>query len=137
MVGRPLSTAKDWPRAQSSHAPTLIGMKDRLSKNEIRKDVVQESVEAVAGTVGEVTNIIVNAVKDVASSIGALATDAFEIRDGARRARAQLALDGEDEAEVDEEVEGDDADVSAPTPVTAVKPEAEDAPPTTPAADAE
>lgn len=98
-------------------------MKDRLSKNEIRKDVVQESVEAVAGTVGEVMNIVVTAVKDVASSIGALATDAFEIRDGARRARAQLELD-EDEAG------GDDVDAPAPTPVTAVKPEEADAPKT-------
>ena len=98
-------------------------MKDRLSKNEIRKDVVQESVEAVAGTVGEVMNIVVTAVKDVASSIGALATDAFEIRDGARRARAQLELD-EDEAE------SDDVDAPAPTPVTAVKPEEADAPKT-------
>lgn len=100
-------------------------MKDRLSKNEIRKDVVQESVEAVAGTVGEVMNIVVTAVKDVASSIGALATDAFEIRDGARRARAQLEQDREaaDEAE-------DDAEVPAPTPVTAVKPETVDTPET-------
>lgn len=123
MVGHPQSTAKDWPRAQSSHAPTLIGMKDRLSKNEIRKDVVQESVEAVAGTVGEVMNIVVTAVKDVASSIGALATDAFEIRDGARRARAELELDHEDSAD-----EADDAEAPAPTPVTAVQPETEDAP---------
>lgn len=124
MVGRPLSTAKDWPRAQSSHAPTLIGMKDRLSKNEIRKDVVQESVEAVAGTVGEVMNIVVTAVKDVASSIGALATDAFEIRDGARRARAQLE---QDEAE---DIEDDDVAAPAPTPVTAVTPETVDTPKT-------
>ncbi|MFL0176944.1 hypothetical protein ACJH6J_07820 [Mycobacterium sp. SMC-18] len=98
-------------------------MKDRLSKNEIRKDVVQESVEAVAGTVGEVMNIVVTAVKDVASSIGALATDAFEIRDGARRARAQLE---QDEAE---EIEDDDA-APAPTPVTAVTPETVDTPKT-------
>jgi hypothetical protein len=101
-------------------------MKDRLSKNEIRKDVVQESVEAVAGTVGEVMNIVVTAVKDVASSIGALATDAFEIRDGARRARAELALDREDEAE---DVT-DDVDAPAPTPVTAVEPETVDTPKT-------
>jgi hypothetical protein len=94
-------------------------MKDRLSKNEIRKDVVQESVEAVAGTVGEVTNIIINAVKDVASSIGALATDAFEIRDGARRARAELELDQEaDGAEDSGEV------VTAVTPDEAETPEA-------------
>lgn len=126
MVGRPLSTAKDWPRAQSSHAPTLIGMKDRLSKNEIRKDVVQESVEAVAGTVGEVMNIVVTAVKDVASSIGALATDAFEIRDGARRARAELELDRDDIEDTDEAA----ADVPAPAPVTAVTPETAEAPKT-------
>ncbi|UCZ59778.1 hypothetical protein [Mycolicibacterium phocaicum] len=101
-------------------------MKDRLSKNEIRKDVVQESVEAVAGTVGEVMNIVVTAVKDVASSIGALATDAFEIRDGARRARAELELDRDDIEDTDEAA----ADVPAPTPVTAVTPEAAEAPKT-------
>lgn len=110
-------------------------MKDRLSKNEIRKDVVQESVEAVAGTVGEVTNIIVNAVKDVASSIGALATDAFEIRDGARRARAQLELDQEDEDEAEAESDEVVVPVRVPTPVTAVpvpepQPEAGDTPKT-------
>ena len=101
-------------------------MKDRLSKNEIRKDVVQESVEAVAGTVGEVMNIVVTAVKDVASSIGSLATDAFEIRDGARRARAELELDQDDIEDTDEAA----ADVPAPTPVTAVTPEAAEAPKT-------
>ncbi|MUL76748.1 hypothetical protein [Mycolicibacterium sp. CBMA 226] len=106
-------------------------MKDRLSKNEIRKDVVQESVEAVAGTVGEVTNIIINAVKDVASSIGALATDAFEIRDGARRARAELELDQdadvEDSGEVVED-SGEVVDVPGPVPVTAVTPDEADTP---------
>ncbi|MEN4451848.1 hypothetical protein [Mycobacterium sp. SM3041] len=103
-------------------------MKDRLSKNEIRKDVVQESVEAVAGTVGEVMNIVVTAVKDVASSIGALATDAFEIRDGARRARAQLEQDEAEDIEDDDVA--DDADVPAPTPVTAVTSEPVDTPKT-------
>ena len=83
----------------SSHGPTLVVMKDRLSKNEIRKDMVQESVEAVASTVGEVTNIIINAVKEVSTSIGGLATDAFAIRDGARRARAQLVEDDDEELE--------------------------------------
>ena len=77
-------------------------MKDRLSKYEIRKDVVQESVEAVTSTVGEVTNIIINAVRDVSTSIGGLATDAFAIRDGARRARAELG-DEDDTAEAPSE----------------------------------
>jgi hypothetical protein len=112
-------------------------MKDRLSKNEIRKDVVQESVEAVAGTVGEVMNIVVTAVKDVASSIGALATDAFEIRDGARRARAQLDLDQEDIEHTDEVDDTDEAGVAAPTPVTAVEPQEADTATTNPATDAE
>jgi hypothetical protein len=61
-------------------------MDDRLSKAEIRKDALQETVESVASTVGEVASIITTAVKDVASAIGGLATDLFEIRDGARRA---------------------------------------------------
>jgi hypothetical protein len=61
-------------------------MEDRLSKGEIRKDALQETVQSVASTVGEVTSIITTAVKDVAGAIGGLATDVFEIRDGARRA---------------------------------------------------
>lgn len=75
-------------------------MKDRLSRTEISKDVLQESVEAVASTVGEVTSIITTAVKDVATAIGGLATDAFEIRDGARKAKEQL-----DEDDVDDTAE--------------------------------
>ncbi|MGY4654065.1 phytoene/squalene synthetase [Mycobacterium sp. URHB0021] len=61
-------------------------MEERLSKVEIRKDALQETVESVASTVGEVASIITTAVKDVAGAIGGLATDVFEIRDGARRA---------------------------------------------------
>jgi hypothetical protein len=61
-------------------------MEERLSKVEIRKDAVQETVQSVASTVGEVASIITTAVKDVAGAIGGLATDLFEIRDGARRA---------------------------------------------------
>ena len=47
---------------------------------------MQEIVGAGASTVGEVASIITTAVKDVANAIGGLATDVFEIRDGARRA---------------------------------------------------
>ena len=61
-------------------------MEERLSKVEIRKDALQETVQSVASTVGEVASIITTAVKDVAGAIGGLATDVFEIRDGARRA---------------------------------------------------
>jgi hypothetical protein len=62
-------------------------MDDRLSSGEIRKDVLQESAQSVASTVGEVTAIITTAVRDVFGAIGNLATDLFEIREGARRAQ--------------------------------------------------
>ncbi len=66
-------------------------MKEQLSKTEIGKDALQESVEAVASTVGQVTSIITTAVKDVATVIGGLATDVFEIADGARKANEDFA----------------------------------------------
>jgi hypothetical protein len=91
-------------------------MTDRLSKTEITKDVLQESVEAVASTVGEVTHIITTAVKDVAASIGGLATDAFEIRDSARKARAQL----DDDLDVDLP---EDVDVDVPADLPETRPE--------------
>ena len=60
----------------------------RLSKFEIRKDVLQTAVEATASTVGEVTTILTGAIRDVASSVGGLATELFELRESARRAAA-------------------------------------------------
>lgn len=62
---------------------------ERFSRAEIRKDAVQSTVEAAAGTVGQVTTILTGAVKDVAGALGGLATEIFEIRDGARRAREE------------------------------------------------
>jgi uncharacterized protein YaaN involved in tellurite resistance len=70
-------------------------MDDRLSKNEIRKDALQETAQSVADTVGEVATIITSAVKDVAGAIGGLATDVFEIRDGVKRAE-QRSVDTEE-----------------------------------------
>lgn len=64
-------------------------MKDHLSKGEIRKDAVQDGVEAAAATVGQVATIVTGAVRDVASAIGGFATELFEIRDSARRATAE------------------------------------------------
>ena len=61
-------------------------MKDHLSKAEIRKDAVQGAVEAAATTVAEVATILATAVKDIARSVGGLATEVFEIRDSARKA---------------------------------------------------
>jgi hypothetical protein len=70
---------------------------EQLSKAEIRKDAVQELVEAGASTVGQVAAIITTAVKDVVTAIGGFATDVFEIRDGARRASRQLRDETEEE----------------------------------------
>jgi hypothetical protein len=61
-------------------------MKDHLSKAEIRKDAVQDAVQATASTVGQVTSIVTGAVRDVAGVLGGLATEIFEIRDSARKA---------------------------------------------------
>jgi len=61
-------------------------MKDNLSKGEIRKDALQDGVEATATAVGAVATIITGAVREVARAVGGLATDLFEIRDSARRA---------------------------------------------------
>lgn len=60
---------------------------ERLSDAEIGKDTVQATVEAAAGTVGQVATIITGAVRDVATAIGDFATEVFEIRDAARKAQ--------------------------------------------------
>lgn len=62
---------------------------NELSKGEIAKDVVQNTVEAAAVTVGQVTSILATAVKDVAGAVGGFATEVFEIRESARRAGAR------------------------------------------------
>jgi hypothetical protein len=61
-------------------------MKDHISRGEIRKDALQEAVEATATAVGTVTTLVTTAVRDVARTLGGLATELFEIRDSARRA---------------------------------------------------
>lgn len=63
-------------------------MNDHISKAEIRKDAMQDTVEATASTVAAVTTIVTGAVRDVARAVGGLATEVFEIRDSARRAHA-------------------------------------------------
>jgi len=70
-------------------------MDERLSKAEIRKDAVQNTVEAAAGAVGQVASIVTTAVKDVAGTVGGFATELFEIRDAARRAAVDQELDVE------------------------------------------
>ena len=57
-----------------------------ISRNEIRKDVLQESTEAVVATTSVVAGIGITAVRDVTRAVASLATDLFEIREAARRA---------------------------------------------------
>ena len=64
-------------------------MRERLSRSEISKDALQHTVEAGAEAVASVTTILATAVRDVASAVGGFATEVFEIRDAARRARAE------------------------------------------------
>jgi hypothetical protein len=91
-------------------------MKERLSKAEIRKDALQDTVEATAGAVGQVATILTTAVKDVAGAIGGFATDLFEIRDAARRASEDHP---EPAAPVGPAAEGLHADPDAPSPTAA------------------
>ncbi|HUP99101.1 MAG TPA: hypothetical protein VM093_01440 [Aeromicrobium sp.] len=68
-------------------------MKDRLSKAEINKDALQETMEAGVQTVSQVMSIITGAVREVTTTIGGFATDAFEIREGVRKAKTELNQD--------------------------------------------
>ena len=68
-------------------------MRDHISRGEIRKDALQDTVEATATAVGTVTTIVTTAVRDIARTLGGLATEVFEIRDSARQARADHTVD--------------------------------------------
>jgi hypothetical protein len=62
-------------------------MEDPLDKLETRKDTIQVAVESGATHVGSIMSIVVGAVREVTREVGDWATDVFEIRDAARRAR--------------------------------------------------
>jgi hypothetical protein len=70
-------------------------MRDQLSKSEIGKDALQDGVEATATAVGTVATIVTTAVRDVARTVGGLATDLFEIRESARKARKDQGQEDE------------------------------------------
>jgi hypothetical protein len=72
-------------------------MRDRISKGEIRKDALQDTVEATATAVGAVTAIVTTAVRDIARTVGGFATEVFEIRDAARRAAGDNPPDPTDQ----------------------------------------
>ena len=62
---------------------------EKLSGAEIGKDAVQSTVEAAVSTVGEVAVIITSAVRDIATALGGLATEVFEIGEASRKAAAE------------------------------------------------
>ena len=70
---------------------------DHFSKAEIGKDAVQSTVEAAAGTVGQVATIITKAVQDVAGAVGGFASEVFEIRDASRKAAEEHAATPSDD----------------------------------------
>jgi hypothetical protein len=63
-------------------------MSDNLDRLETRKDTIQVVIESGATHVGSIVGIVVGAVRNVTREVGDWATDVFEIRDAARRARA-------------------------------------------------
>ncbi len=55
---------------------------------ETRKDTVQVAVETAFHHVGQIAGIITGAGRDVTRELGEWATEVFEMREAARRARA-------------------------------------------------
>jgi hypothetical protein len=67
-------------------------MSDTLDRLETRKDTIQVAVESGATHVGSIVGIVLGAVRDVTREVGEWATDVFEIRDAARRARTDAEI---------------------------------------------
>ncbi|GAB84313.1 hypothetical protein RVF83_13285 [Gordonia rubripertincta] len=68
-------------------------MVDSIERN---KDLMQELIESTATHVGRIATIITGAVAGVTREIGEIVTDGFEMREAARKAKAdELARDGE------------------------------------------
>jgi hypothetical protein len=67
-------------------------MTDTLDRLETRKDTIQVVIESGATHVGGIVGIVLGAVRDVTREVGEWATDVFEIRDAARRARSDAEV---------------------------------------------
>ena len=76
-------------------------MSETLDSLETRKDTIQVAVESGATHIGSIVGIVVGAVRDVSRELGEWATDMFEMRDAARRARADAELRSELETETE------------------------------------
>lgn len=70
-------------------------MNDRISRAEIRKDAVQDTISAAVSTLGELAGIVTHAAGDAVKTLGGFATEVFEIRDAARKATADSGADVE------------------------------------------
>ena len=70
-------------------------MSDTLDRLETRKDTIQVVIESGTTHIGSIVGIVVGAVRDVTREVGDWATDVFEIRDAARRAREDTEVRGE------------------------------------------
>ena len=57
-----------------------------LSRREIAKDVLQQSVEAAIATGGHVTAILFEGARKITTELGAFGTEIFEITESSRRA---------------------------------------------------
>lgn len=68
-----------------------------LDDLETRKDTVQVAVESAFHHVGQIAGIITGAGREITRELGDWATDVFEIRDAARRARADRGTAGDAE----------------------------------------
>ena len=65
-----------------------------VSRLEINKDTVQVITESAASHLGRIATIVTGAVREVTHEVGEWASDVFEIRDAAARAReADLTQD--------------------------------------------
>jgi hypothetical protein len=64
-----------------------------LDDLETRKDTIQVAVEGAFHHVGQIAGIISGAGRDVTRELGDWATEVFEMRDAARRARADRPQD--------------------------------------------
>jgi len=67
------------------------GVQRMVSRFESRKDMAQELTESAAVRVGRIATIITSCVRDVTREVGDMLTDGLEMRDAARRARADAA----------------------------------------------
>jgi hypothetical protein len=86
-----------------------------LDDLETRKDTIQVAVEDAFERVGRIAGIVAGAGRDITRELGDWATELFEMRDAARRARADRTFDTEIVDAVEVEVEVDDDHPEEPT----------------------